>query len=156
MRESNRLLITYLSDSIHRKDRTTNYAMGQMAQLYNYSTDINLTCLKPAPSPVQLFNAAAPMLPSIVAATKGHPGGRALQSRSLPPTQQGCTALHKTSAGKRHAKKVNPLQRSRHPKRVTSTPALAQAPPTIRPIARPPTPQLFSRFNSRATHARAI
>jgi hypothetical protein len=59
-----------------------------------------------------------------------HLGGRAFHSRSLPPTQQGCAALHKTFAGERHTKKASLLQRSRHPIRVPSTLALAQAPPT--------------------------
>jgi hypothetical protein len=53
-----------------------------------------------------------------------HLGGRAFHSSSLPSTQQGCAAVHKTSAGERHAKKATLLQRSHHPIRVPSTPAL--------------------------------
>ena len=67
-----------------------------------------------------------------------HLGGKASHSRSLLPTQKGCAALHKTSAGEHHTKKANLLQRSRHPIRVPSTPALAHAPPTYQ-VHRAPT-----------------
>jgi hypothetical protein len=84
-----------------------------------------------------------------------HLGGRAFHSRSLPPTQYGCAALHKSPAGERHTKKANLLQRSRHPIRVPSTPALAHAPPACKAHrAHTPTPQLSSSFDSRAAHAR--
>jgi hypothetical protein len=39
---------------------------------------------------------------------------------------------------------------------VPSTPALAHAPPTHKAHRAPTTPQLSSRFNSRATHARTL
>jgi hypothetical protein len=80
----------------------------------------------------------------------------AFHSRSFPPTQRGYAALHTPSAGERHRKKANQLQSSRHPIRVSFTPALAHAPPPIRRITRPPTPQLSSRFDSRATHVRTL
>jgi hypothetical protein len=50
---------------------------------------------------------------------------------------------------------ANLLQRSSHPTRVPSTPALAQDVLTQRRIARRPTPPLGSRFDSHATHVRA-
>lgn len=56
-----------------------------------------------------------------------------------------------------HTKKVNRLQRSRHPKRVPFTFALAHTPrPLNKRVAHPPMPQLYSRFDSRAKHARAL
>jgi hypothetical protein len=63
-------------------------------------------------------------------------------------------ALHKISAGERHTRKANLLQRSCHPIRVPSTPALAKPHPPIRRIARPPKPQLSSRYDSSTTHSR--
>jgi hypothetical protein len=60
----------------------------------------------------------------------------------------------KTSA-EHHTKKAYLPQRSSHPTRVPSTPAHAHVPPTRR-IARLPTHQLSSRFDSRATHARKL
>ena len=58
---------------------------------------------------------------------------------------------------RRHTKKVNRLQRSRHPKRVPFTFALAHTPrPLNKRVAHPPMPQLYSRFDSRAKHARAL
>jgi hypothetical protein len=61
-----------------------------------------------------------------------HLGEKDFYFRSLPPTQQGYAALYRFSAGERHTKKAKPVRR----------------------IVRPPTPQLFSCFDSRATHAR--
>jgi hypothetical protein len=85
-----------------------------------------------------------------------HLGGRAFHSRSLPPTQKGCAALHKSSAGERHTKKANLLQRSRHPIRVPSTPALAHAPPTRKAHRALTQTSAHLTFDSRATHARTL
>ena len=86
-----------------------------------------------------------------------HLGGRAFHSRSLPLTQQGCAALNKTPAGERHTKKASLLQRSRHPIRVPSTPALAHAPLTHQANRAPThTYALLHVFDSRATHARTL
>jgi hypothetical protein len=90
-----------------------------------------------------------------------HFGGRAFHSRSLPPTQQSFAMLQKSSAGERHTKKANLLQRSRHPIRVPSTPALAHAPPTRKAHRAPThTSALFTFLlarNARAyTSARSI
>jgi hypothetical protein len=60
---------------------------------------------------------------------KANPHGD-VASASSSRSQQDFAALQNSSAGERHAKKANLLQRLRHPIRVPFTPALAHAPPT--------------------------
>jgi hypothetical protein len=70
---------------------------------------------------------------------------RASHSRSLPPTHQGCAALHKTYF-RDHAT----------PYECLLLPHLPTPRPPIRRITRPPTQKRSTRFDWRATHARVF
>ena len=85
-----------------------------------------------------------------------HLGGRAFHFHSLPRTQQGCAALQKISAGERHTKKKNYFRDHPTPYECLPLPHSPTTRPPIRRIARPPTPQLSSSSDSRATHARTL
>jgi hypothetical protein len=86
-----------------------------------------------------------------------HLGKRALVSRSLPRTQQGCAALNKIPAWERHTKKVSLLQRSRQPHTSAFHPRTRPRPAHSSGASRARL-HLSSllHFNSRATHARAL
>jgi hypothetical protein len=81
-------------------------------------------------------------------------GRRVFQSGFLPPPQQGCAALHKTSAEERPTKKANLVQKSRHPMRVPFTHAHAHAPPAHQAHRAPThTAALFSFWLARNASA---
>jgi hypothetical protein len=85
-----------------------------------------------------------------------HLGGRAFHSRSLPPTQQGYAALHKNPRGSATQEKSTYFKDHATPGECLPLPHSPTPRPHIRHIARPPTPQLSSRLDSRATHARTF
>jgi hypothetical protein len=83
-------------------------------------------------------------------------GGRTFHSRSLPPTQQVCAALQKSSAGSATQRKTTYFRDHATPYDCLPLSHSPTPRPPVKRIARPPTLQLPSRFDSRATHARTL